>query len=66
MKNLYLREYENQLRWDQDEVQLYHPIEEEDSKVVISGKQYILHPEYKKGKKCLCFWGINKMFNGKE
>ena len=66
VKNLYLREYENQLRWDQDEVQLYHPIEDEDSKVLISGRQYFLHPEYKKGKKCLCFWGINKMFNGKE
>ena len=46
VKNLYLRQYEKALQWDENEVQLYHPLEEEDSKVHISGKQFFLHPEY--------------------
>jgi hypothetical protein len=36
----------------------------EDSTVHISGRQIASGPEYKKGKKCLCLWGINKMIYG--
>ena len=62
----YRRKYEGTLKWDEDEIQLYHPIEEEFSKVHVSGKQMYLQPEFDKNKKCLCFWGINKMMNSKE
>ena len=65
MKNLYLRQFEKTLQWDENEVQLYHPIEEEVSNVHVSGRQYFMQPEFQKVKKCLCFWGINKMMNGK-
>ena len=47
-------------------MQLFHPIEEEFSKVHVTGKQMALHPEYNKEKKCTCFWGINKMMNGSD
>ena len=54
------------LKWDENEVQLYHPIEEEVSNFQVTGRQYYLQPEFQKGKKCLCFWGINKMMNSKR
>ena len=38
----YRRKYEGTLKWDEDEIQLYHPIEEEFSKVHVSGKQMYL------------------------
>ena len=38
VNNVHFKKYESAIKWDEPEVQLYHPIEEEDSKVQISGR----------------------------
>ena len=38
----YRRKYEGTLKWDEEEIQHSHPIEEEFSKVHVSGKQMFL------------------------
>jgi len=38
VKNVHFKKYEKTVKWDESYTQLYHPIEDEDSKVQISGR----------------------------